>query len=58
MLGIPLAIPLERVPLGNGQLLLATTDTVDPLGMFPGKRMEQELVVPVTMAPTTEVLQV
>ncbi len=56
--GVPLAIPLERAGLENGQLLLATTDTVDPPGMLAGNRIEQEFVVPVTTAPGTLVVQV
>ena len=56
--GMPLAIPLERTGLEVGQLLFATTDTVDPPGMLAGKRIEHEVVVPVTTAPTTDVVQV
>ena len=56
--GMPLPIPFERIPLEVGQLLFATTDTVDPPGMVPGNWMLHVVVVPVTMAPGTEVLQV
>jgi len=56
--GIPLPIPFERTALEVGQLLLATTDTVDPPGILPGNRMLHVVVVPVTIAPGTEVVQV
>jgi hypothetical protein len=56
--GSPLAIPFERVALGNGQLLLATTDTNEPAGITAGNAIEQEFVVPVTTAPGTEVVHV
>ena len=55
---MPLAIPFERTGPEVGQLLLATTDTVDPPEMVPGNWMLQLVVVPVTMAPGTEVLHV
>jgi len=51
-------IPFERTGLEVGQLLLATTETVDPAGILTGNWMLADVVVPVTMAPTTEVLQV
>ena len=56
--GSPVAIPFERVALEVGQLLLATTDTVEPAGMVAGNAIEQEVVVPVTTAPGTEVVHV
>ena len=51
-------IPFERTALEVGQLLLATTETVDPEGILPGNWMLADVDVPVTMAPTTEVLHV
>ena len=56
--GSPLPIPFERTTLEVGQLLFATTDTDDPPGIVPGNCMLQEVVVPVTIAPATEVLHV
>ena len=35
-LGSPLPIPFERTALEVGQLLFATTETVDPAGIVPG----------------------
>ena len=58
MFGIPEAIPFDRTGLENGQLLFAVTDTVDPGGIVAGNKIEQVLVVPVTVAPGTEVVQV
>jgi len=56
--GMPVAIPFERTELDVGQEELATTETVDPPGILAGNNIEHEAVVPVTIAPTTEVVQV
>jgi len=57
-LGTPEAIPFERTALEKGQLLFAVTDTVEPPGITEGNRIEQVFVVPVTIAPGTEVVHV
>ena len=56
--GTPVAIPFERTALDEGQLLLATTDTVDPPGIEAGNCMVQLVVLPVTIAPATLVVHV
>ena len=56
--GNPDAIPLERIALGNEQLLFATTDTEEPAGITAGNAIEQVFEVPVTTAPGTVVVHV
>ena len=56
--GTPVAIPFDRAGPEVGQLVFAKTETVDPPGITAGKRIEQVLEVPVTIAPGTLVDQV
>ena len=57
ILGMPLAIPLQRGALALPQLLTAVTHTVEPAGITAGNRMEAELPLGEMIAPATLVVQ-
>ena len=57
MLGMPLAMPLQRWALAFPQALTAVTHTCEPAGIEAGKDMLQLVPEGVTIAPATVVLQ-